>query len=117
MSGLAGGSTLSLDLLDDVHTLGDLAEDDVVTIEPRARDGGDEELGAVGVGTSVGHGEAAGLLVAKLEGLIGELHAVDGLTTGTIASLRMGGSGERHTVKSPPWSMNSGMTRWKTQPL
>ena len=37
-----------------------LAEDDVAAVEPGAGDRGDEELGAVGVGAGVGHGEEAG---------------------------------------------------------
>jgi hypothetical protein len=45
----AGGGAESLDLLDDLHGLviSDLAEDDVLAIEPRGDNGGDEELGAV----------------------------------------------------------------------
>ena len=35
-----------LDLLDDVVSVEDLAEDDVAAIEPAGDDGGDEELGA-----------------------------------------------------------------------
>ena len=84
----AGGGTESLDLLDNVHGLGisDLAEDDVLAIEPRGDNGGDEELGAVGVGASVGHGQKtrAGVLVDEV--LIGELLTVDGATTGTVAT-------------------------------
>ena len=41
----------SLDGADDLHRLdiasGDTAEDDVLAVEPRGNDGGDEELGAV----------------------------------------------------------------------
>lgn len=46
---LAGVVTSGLDGLDDVHRLGvsNLAEDDVLAIEPAGDDGGDEELGAV----------------------------------------------------------------------
>lgn len=45
----AGGGTESLDLLDNVQglSISDLAEDDVLAIEPRGDNGGDEELGAV----------------------------------------------------------------------
>lgn len=39
--------------LDDIHAVDDLAEDDVLVVEERRRDGGDEELGAVGVGAGV----------------------------------------------------------------
>lgn len=46
-----GAGAESLNLLDDLHGLliSDLAEDDVLTIEPRGDNGGDEELGAVAV--------------------------------------------------------------------
>ena len=47
--GLAGLGALVLDSLDDVETFDDLAEDDVLAVEPRGDDGGDEELGAVTV--------------------------------------------------------------------
>jgi hypothetical protein len=49
------------------------------TVQPRGDDGGDEELGSVGVGSSVGHGEQEGLVVPELEVLVGELVSVDGL--------------------------------------
>jgi hypothetical protein len=38
------------------------------------------------VGTSVGHGQQAGLGVLELEVLVGELLAVDGLATGAVAT-------------------------------
>lgn len=53
----------------------DLAKDNVLTIQPGAGDSGDEELGAVGVGTSVGHGKETRLSVLKSEVLISELVA------------------------------------------
>jgi hypothetical protein len=80
----SGVGTLSLDLPDEVLALGDLTEDDVLTVQPGGNDGGDEELGSVGVGSSVGHGEQEGLVVPQLEVLIGELVSVDGLSTGTV---------------------------------
>ena len=42
--GLSGVSSGPLDLLDEVHAGGHLAEHHVTLIEPRAGDGGDEEL-------------------------------------------------------------------------
>ena len=39
------------------------AEDDVFAVEPIGLDGGYEELGPVGVGAGVGHGEEAGRAV------------------------------------------------------
>ena len=40
----AGPAAVGLDLLDDVHALGDAAEDDVLAVEPRRLDGAEEEL-------------------------------------------------------------------------
>merc|ERR1711879_967243 len=87
LDGTAGGAA-SLDGLDDTDGLGvsDLAEDDVAAVEPRGDDGGDEELGAVGVGAGVGHGEEERLVVGELEVLVGELLAVDGLSTSAVAT-------------------------------
>ena len=56
----------------------------MATIEPAGGDGGDEELGAVGVGAGVGHGEKTGAGVLLDEVLIGELLAVDGLATSAL---------------------------------
>ena len=49
--------TKALYLLDDIHALNHLAEHDVLAIEPLGLGGTHEELGAVGVGSSIGHGE------------------------------------------------------------
>ena len=85
------GTTLgagSLDGHDNVHRflVGDLAENDVFVVKPRGDDGGDEELRAVGVRTSVGHGQQARLVVLQLEVLVGELLAVDGLATRAVTA-------------------------------
>lgn len=74
-----------LDLLHEVEAFDDLTEDDVGTIEPRGDDGGDEELGSVGVLSSVGHGKETGLGVLKVEVFISELLSVNGLSTGAVA--------------------------------
>ena len=57
-----GVGTVSLDLLDQIVVVDDLAENDVLAVQPRGLDGGDEELGSVGVGSGVGHGQESGLL-------------------------------------------------------
>jgi len=46
---LAGTRSGTFEILDDLHAgvIGNLAEDDVLAIEPRSNDGGDEELGTV----------------------------------------------------------------------
>lgn len=82
--------TVRLNLLDEVGTLLDLTEDDVLAIEPRGDDGGDEELGSVGARASVGHGQEEGAVVTELEVLVGKLVAVDGLSTGTVVVGELG---------------------------
>lgn len=84
LSGLARVGTKSLNGLDNIEALGDLTEDNVLTIEPRSDNGGDEELGTVGVGTSVSHGEKTDLVVVLLEVLIGESSTVDRFATSTV---------------------------------
>jgi len=77
-----------LKLLHDVQRPGvsDFAEDDVLAIQPGGDDGGDEELGAVGVGICVGHGQQSRFGVSSLKVLIRKLLAVDGLAAGAIST-------------------------------
>jgi len=72
------------DLLDDVHTLDDLAENDVLAVQPRGLGGAQEELGTVGVGSGVGHGQDAGSGVLQLEVFVGELGSVDGFAASAV---------------------------------
>ena len=58
----------------------------MLAIQPGGLDGAQEELGAVGVGAGVGHGEDTGASVLEGEVLISELLTVDGLTTGAVAA-------------------------------
>jgi len=86
--------------------VGNLAKDDMLAIEPRGDNGGDEELGAVAmetvrksrldmmwkqldtrIRTSVGHGQQERLAVLQLEVLVGKFLAVDGATTGALIEL------------------------------
>ena len=82
---LAALAPEALDLLDDVHALQDLSEDDVASIEPRGLHRADEELAAVGAGAGVGHREDARARVLELEVLVVELLAVDGLAARAVA--------------------------------
>lgn len=95
-----------LDLVDDLEALEDLAEDNVLSVEPGGDGGGDEELRAVGVFSGVGHAcrkmfvnnpflyvclmmsqltQKVLLGVLQLEVLIRELVAVDALAASAIA--------------------------------
>merc|ERR1711942_181459 len=57
----------------------------MLAIKPAGLSGADKELGTVGVGASVGHGEGAGVNVLQGEVLILKLVAVDRLATGAVA--------------------------------
>lgn len=66
-----------LNLVHNLVALENLAEDNVTSIEPASDDCGDEELGAVGVFSGVGHAEQSFAGVLELEVLIWELVAID----------------------------------------
>ena len=65
------------------------AEDDVFAVEPVGLDGGYEELGPVGVGAGVGHGEEAGGAVLHQEVLVVKLGSVDGLAASPVKPLEV----------------------------
>uniref|UniRef100_A0A8C5EZD5 Uncharacterized protein n=1 Tax=Gouania willdenowi TaxID=441366 RepID=A0A8C5EZD5_GOUWI len=56
----------------------------VFTIQPGSLDGAEEELGSVGVGSCIGHGQDSWSGVLQLEVLISKLLSIDGLTSGPI---------------------------------
>lgn len=73
------GSMKSASELDTHHPLQDFSKNDMFAVQPGGHDGGDEELGAVGVLASVGHAEPARAVVLQLEVLIGETVSIDAL--------------------------------------
>ncbi len=77
LGGLAGLRANSLDGLDDIQALNNLAEDNVLAVQPGAGDSANEELGSVGVGASVSHGKDTSASVLVDEVLISELSTVD----------------------------------------
>jgi hypothetical protein len=74
---VAGALGHVLDLVDNLVSLENLAEDDVAAIEPASYDGGNAR---------VGHAEETLAGVLELEVLIGEFGAIDGLSAGTVMS-------------------------------
>lgn len=58
----------------------------MLAVQPGGLDGANEELGAVGVGTSVGHRQDTGAFVTELEVLISKLLAVNGATTSAVVT-------------------------------
>lgn len=74
------------DLVDELHGgfTRNLSENDVLAVEVVEWDGGDEELGAVGVLAGVGHGEETWLGVLVDEVLVLKLLTVDGLASSTL---------------------------------
>ena len=72
-----------LDLIDNLISFKDFAEDDMASIKPGGGDGGDEELAPVCVLARVGHAHKTLTAVLELEVLIRELGPVDGLSTGS----------------------------------
>ena len=68
-----------------VHTLHDGPEHGVLPIEVGSGHGGDEELAAVGVRASVGHGQQKRAIVLELKVLVSELGTVDALAASAVA--------------------------------
>ena len=72
--------------VDDIHAVDDFTEDGVVHVEPRSRDGCDEELAAVGAGACIGHGQKTRAVKGELaDALILKVFAPDGLPAAACA--------------------------------
>ena len=74
-----------LQRLENVHSLLHLSENDMVAVEPRARNRRDEELGPVRVGSAVGHRQQTGAVVLQVEVLIRETLSVDRLASHSVS--------------------------------
>jgi len=75
-----------LDVSDDVHALDDLSEDDVGAVQPGRLGRANEELGAVGSGSGVGHRQNARPGVLQREVLVLELGAVNRLAARAVVT-------------------------------
>ena len=62
--------------------LDDPAKDDVLSVEPRSGDSGNEKLRSIGVGASVGHAEVSGTNVLQLEVLLSKEPEPKGMEKG-----------------------------------
>lgn len=82
--GLARLRAEGFNLLDNIHAFYNGSEDDVSAVQPRSLHGGDEKLGSIGVGASVGHGQDSRAGVLEDEVLVSKLLTVDGLSTSAI---------------------------------
>lgn len=103
--GAAIGRTVSLNLANNIHALNNTPEDNVLAIQPGSLDSTQEELGTIGVGSSIGHGQNARASVTEGEVLIGELWAIDGLPTCAVASSEVATLTHEvgdHTVEGAP---------------
>jgi len=85
-TGLATVAAVLFDVPYYVHTLGHLAKDDVLAVQPVGDSRGYKELRAVGVGATVGHGQKTRSDVLLNEILVAEFLAVDGLAAGSVLS-------------------------------
>jgi len=87
--GLLGGTTLAslrFEVFQEaLFILNESSKNDMLSIEPVARNESEEELRAIGVLTSIGHGQETRDIVLVLEVFIFELVTVDGFTTSTVA--------------------------------
>ncbi|KAH3665063.1 hypothetical protein OGATHE_003878 [Ogataea polymorpha] len=97
-TGGAGSRAELLNGLDNIVALDNLAKDNVLAVQPRTWNSRDEELGAVGVWTSIGHRKQTRLRVLVVEVLVRELGAVDALATGTVEV------GEVSTLQHEVWN-------------
>ena len=68
----------------DYHSREDLSEARVRSIEPRALDNCDVELGAISVRTSIGHAHPTSSIVIEDEVLIREIPSEDAVATSAI---------------------------------
>lgn len=92
--------TESLHFLDHVHSLLHAAKDNMLAIQPFCFTGADEELGSVGVGSSVGHRQDSRSGVLQLEVLIRKLQSIDRFAPSSIVVSEV--SSLAHEVRDHP---------------
>lgn len=75
------------------------------SVQPGARNESDEELGAIGVGASVGHGKKSWNIMLKKEVFIGKSPSVDGFASSAIMIGKV--SSLSHEVGNDPMEVGS----------
>lgn len=127
-----------------VHSLNDFTEHNMLSIKVRRGYSGYKKLRPVGVCTSICHREETRRGVLIVEILIWseafrkklnmwhlistfKLFSIDWLASCTILKTKTRSENKcwsvmllarlTHAVKSPPWIINAGMTRWNVQPV
>lgn len=123
---VAGGGLEVLDLAHDALAVDDLSEDDVLLVEVGGRDGGDEELGAVGSYCEIStpfelfqirqgfHIPGPALAMLNRNGFSCSFSK---FSSSNFSPYMLSPPVPLPIVKSPPWIMKDLMTRWKPDPL
>jgi len=97
--------SIGFNLLDNVHSFGNLSEDNVLSIEPSSLDSSQEELGPISVGSSISHGQDSWSSMLEGEVLISKLLTIDGLSTSSIVFGEV--SSLNHEVGNDPMESGS----------
>lgn len=84
LGGFAARRSVRLDFLHHIHTVGDDAEYDVLAVQPGRLHCRQEELAAVGVGTSVGHRQDSRASVLQREVLVFEFVTINRFATSAV---------------------------------
>ncbi len=83
-SGPSGSRSLGFDLLDNVHAIDNRSENNMLSVKPCGLHSTQKELGAVGVGSGVGHGQDSRPGVLQFKVLIWKLVPVNGFSSSSI---------------------------------
>jgi len=84
LGGLAALRAITFNFLHHIHAFNDRAKYNVLAIQPSGLGGAEEELRAVGVRTSVGHGQNTRTSVLQGKVLVSKLGTIDGLAASAV---------------------------------
>ena len=101
---------LVLDLPDHIHAIDHFAKNDVLSVEMRARNRSDKELGPVRIRSRVRHAQKTRFCVFVRKGLVGKSPAIYTFTSSSVLRQRDNPM-PTNLVKSPPWIIKSLITR------